>query len=58
MEILLGNFNAKVEQADIFKPTVGKASLHEVINDKVVCPNANPLHYYALRVQRKAERWR
>ena len=23
-----------------------------------VCSNANPLHYYALRVPRKADRWR
>ena len=23
-----------------------------------VCSNANPLHYYVLRVPRKADRWR
>ena len=33
MKILLGDFNAKVGQEDIFKPTVGKESLHKISND-------------------------
>ena len=33
--------------------------LSKIINClKGVCSNANPLHYYALRVTRKADRWR
>jgi exonuclease III len=28
MKILLGDFNAKLEKEDIFKPTFGKESLH------------------------------
>jgi hypothetical protein len=30
MKILLGDFNAKVGRKDIFKPTVGNESLHEI----------------------------
>jgi hypothetical protein len=33
MKILLGDFNAKVEREDIFKPAIGNASLHEIRND-------------------------
>jgi hypothetical protein len=33
MKILLGHFNAKVGREDIFKPTVGNKSLHEISND-------------------------
>jgi hypothetical protein len=33
MKILLGNFNAKVGREDIFKPTIGNESLHEISND-------------------------
>jgi hypothetical protein len=33
MEILLRDFNAKVGQEDIFKPTIGNESLHEISND-------------------------
>jgi hypothetical protein len=33
MTILLGDLNAKVERVDIFKPTVGNESLHEISND-------------------------
>jgi hypothetical protein len=29
----LGNFNAKVGREDIFKPTTGNKSLHEISND-------------------------
>jgi exonuclease III len=35
-KILLGDFNAKVFQEDIFKPTVGNENLHEISNDNVV----------------------
>jgi hypothetical protein len=31
MRILLGDFNAKVGREDIFKPTIGNDSLHEII---------------------------
>jgi hypothetical protein len=33
MKILLGDFNAKVCREDIFKPTIGNESLHEISND-------------------------
>jgi hypothetical protein len=33
MKILLGDFNANVGREDIFKPTIGKDSLHETSND-------------------------
>jgi endonuclease/exonuclease/phosphatase family metal-dependent hydrolase len=36
MKILLGDFNAKVGKEDIFKPTIGNESLHEVSNDNRV----------------------
>jgi hypothetical protein len=32
MKILLGHFNAKVGREDIFKPTIGNESLHEISN--------------------------
>jgi hypothetical protein len=32
MKILLGDFNAKVGREDIFKPTIGNESLHEISN--------------------------
>jgi endonuclease/exonuclease/phosphatase family metal-dependent hydrolase len=35
-KILLGDFNAKVGREDIFKPTIGNESLHEIINDNEV----------------------
>jgi hypothetical protein len=35
-KILLGDFNAKVGREDIFKPTIGNESLHEISNDNVV----------------------
>jgi hypothetical protein len=35
-KILLGDFNAKVGREDIFKPTVGNESLHEISNDNGV----------------------
>jgi hypothetical protein len=36
MKILLGDFNAKVGWENIFKPTKGNKSLHEVSNDNEV----------------------
>jgi endonuclease/exonuclease/phosphatase family metal-dependent hydrolase len=33
MKILLGDFNAKVGRENIFKPTIGNVSLHEISND-------------------------
>jgi exonuclease III len=36
MKILLGDFNAKVRRKDIFKPTIGNESLHQISNDNEV----------------------
>jgi hypothetical protein len=36
MKILLGHFNAKRDREDIFKPTIGNESSHEIINDNGV----------------------
>jgi hypothetical protein len=36
MKILLGDFNSKVGQEDIFKPTIGNETLHEISNDNGV----------------------
>ena len=36
MEILLGDFHAKVGQEDIFNPTIGKESLYKISNDSGV----------------------
>jgi hypothetical protein len=36
MKILLRDFNAKVGREDIFKPTIGNESLHEISNDNGV----------------------
>jgi hypothetical protein len=33
MNILLGDFNAKVGRAEIFKLIIGNVSLHEISND-------------------------
>jgi hypothetical protein len=33
MGIILGNVNAKVGREDIFKPTIGNESLHEISNN-------------------------
>jgi hypothetical protein len=36
MKILLGDLNAKVGRENIFKPTIGNESLHEISNDNGV----------------------
>jgi endonuclease/exonuclease/phosphatase family metal-dependent hydrolase len=36
MKILFGDFNDKVGKEDIFKPTIGNESLHEISNDNGV----------------------
>jgi hypothetical protein len=36
MNILLGEINAKVGREDIFKPTIGNESIHEISNDNGV----------------------
>jgi hypothetical protein len=36
MKLFLGRFNAKVGREDIFKPTIGNESLHEISNDNGV----------------------
>jgi hypothetical protein len=36
MTILLGDFDVKVGREEIFKPAIGKESLHEINNDNVV----------------------
>jgi hypothetical protein len=36
MKILLGDFNAKVDREDIFKPTTRNKSLHEITSDNAV----------------------
>ena len=36
MNILLGDFNAKVGRENIFKPTIGNESLHQDSNDNGV----------------------
>jgi hypothetical protein len=33
MKILLGDFSVKVVKEDIFKPTIGNESSHEISND-------------------------
>jgi hypothetical protein len=36
MKILLGDFNAKVGMEDVFTPTIGNESLHEISKDNGV----------------------
>jgi len=36
MKMLLGDFNAKAGRENIFKPTIGQASLHQDSNDNGV----------------------
>jgi hypothetical protein len=41
MKILLGDFSAKVGREDIFKPTIGIESLHEISNDNGIDTSKN-----------------
>jgi hypothetical protein len=43
MKILLGDFIAKVGREDIFKPTIGNESLHEISNDNGVKPGGTEI---------------
>jgi predicted ester cyclase len=53
MQMLLGEFNAKAGREDIFKPTIGNESLHEISNDNGVKVKFSPLQALeALRVVR------
>jgi hypothetical protein len=36
MNILLGDFNVRVDMEDIFKPTTGNENLHKISNDNGV----------------------
>jgi hypothetical protein len=36
VKILLGDFNEKLRTEDTFKPTKGRATLHEIINDNLL----------------------
>jgi hypothetical protein len=36
MKMILSSFNAKVGRENIFKPTIGNESLHEISNDNGV----------------------
>jgi hypothetical protein len=36
MNFFLGDFNAKVGRENIFKPSIGNESLHEISNDNGV----------------------
>jgi exonuclease III len=36
MKILLGDFNVKVDREDVFKPTIGNKSSHEISNDNTL----------------------
>jgi hypothetical protein len=52
MKMLLGDFSVKIDREDIFKPTIGNESLHEVIDDngdRVV--NLSHLKISQLKVQ-------
>jgi hypothetical protein len=42
---MLGDFNTKVGREDIFKPTTGNESSHEISNDNAVNNNNNPWRY-------------
>jgi hypothetical protein len=39
---LIADFNAKVDSEDIFKPTTGNESLHEISNDNGVVNFPHP----------------
>jgi hypothetical protein len=42
MKMLLGDFNSKEGREDIFKPTIGNGSLHDLINDNGLVNCAHP----------------
>ena len=46
MKIVLGDFNAKVEREDIFRPTIGKYNLHSENNENaMVCSLSYISHF-------------
>jgi hypothetical protein len=49
MKILLGKFNAKVGREDIFKPTIGNESSHEVSNDNGLTNGKSQLLYLFIK---------
>ena len=59
VEIYKATHESKEDPEDYDKPIEVKYWPHPADRTTMcVCSNANPLHYYALRVPRKVERWR
>jgi hypothetical protein len=44
MKVLLGDLNTKAGRESIFKPTIGKETLHEISNDNEVRVNSKLCH--------------